>query len=289
MSLLKTVALRFKDLTKEAQNRQWDGLEERFQTVLSPLSNRLDFVANKLDQVQQEVSHVKNLEPGADLRRRLESIADDIEVIGKNLDETGSKLERIRSVEDLVTSLREETRTYERNRSDHQKQLVDGLGSLDHGQTRMRTGLESLSGSLEQLREDVTGRFVADLLPFSDILEETLASGKRLLDRIPSESRVRRRFFLFGRRSDSGHSSWDEVAGWLRGISLLKGRLQKLIIDAGAVPIDSVGKPFDPSRHVAVETVRSQGDERNVVIAERLRGYLFGGKVLRFSRVVVAK
>ncbi|MEQ8766799.1 MAG: nucleotide exchange factor GrpE [Planctomycetota bacterium] len=289
MSLLKTVAVRFKELTKEAQNRQWDGLEDRFQSALSPLSNRLEFLASKLDQVQQEVGHIKNLDSGSDVRRRLESIADDIESIGRNLNETGSKLERIQGVEELIQSLREESRSFERTRHDHQKQLVEQLGQLDDGQSRMRNGLESLSGSLEQLREDVTGRFVADLLPFADILEETLASGKRLLDRIPAESRVRRRFFLFGRRSDGAQSSWDEVAGWLRGISLLKGRLQKLIVDAGAVPIDSIGKPFDPSRHVAVETVRGQGDDRNLVVAERLRGYLFGGKVLRFSRVVVAK
>lgn len=288
MSLLKTVAARWKDLTHGSQD-PWDGLEERVQHLVAPLSNRLEYLVEKLDGVQTEIEGLKDAVPGDDLDRRLNSISQNIGSIGERLGTAGVKLDKLGILEGLLAELREETRRHEESRASAHKNMFEQLSGLGDGQARMRAGVETLAGTLEQLREDVTGRFVADLLPFADILEETLASGKRLLDRIPSEAPARRRFWLFGRRLESARSNWDEIAGWLRGISLLKGRLQKLIVDAGAVPIDAVGKPFDPSRHVAVETVRANGQGRNQVVAERLRGYLFGGKVLRFSRVVVTK
>jgi len=57
----------------------------------------------------------------------------------------------------------------------------------------------------------------------------------------------------------------------------------------GVTPVQSVGQPFDPNRHEAVDHVASETHPPNTVVDEFHRGYLIGERVLRPARVSVAK
>jgi len=57
----------------------------------------------------------------------------------------------------------------------------------------------------------------------------------------------------------------------------------------GVTPVQSVGQPFDPNRHEAVDHVASEAHPPNTVVDEFHRGYLIGERVLRPARVSVAK
>jgi molecular chaperone GrpE len=56
----------------------------------------------------------------------------------------------------------------------------------------------------------------------------------------------------------------------------------------GLEPFDSVGKPFDPYSHHALDRVPAAEAEEDTVLEEYQRGYNFKGKLLRPAMVRVA-
>ncbi len=58
--------------------------------------------------------------------------------------------------------------------------------------------------------------------------------------------------------------------------------------DAGAAPIESVGRPFDPNVHEAVATAPAEGVPPGTVAREVRRGWQLGNELLRPAQVVVA-
>ena len=68
-------------------------------------------------------------------------------------------------------------------------------------------------------------------------------------------------------------------------LRLFKGVLEK----AGVKEIESLGQPFDPALHHAVEQVESADDPENTVVEEVLRGYLMDQRVLRPALVKVSR
>jgi molecular chaperone GrpE len=58
--------------------------------------------------------------------------------------------------------------------------------------------------------------------------------------------------------------------------------------EAGAEPVESVGRPFDPAVHEAVATVSSDGVKPGTIAREVRRGWRLGNEVLRPAQVVVA-
>jgi len=58
--------------------------------------------------------------------------------------------------------------------------------------------------------------------------------------------------------------------------------------EAGADPVESVGRPFDPKIHEAVATVPSDSVEPGTVMREIRRGWRLGSELLRPAQVVVA-
>ena len=76
---------------------------------------------------------------------------------------------------------------------------------------------------------------------------------------------------------------------WIDHIQAVREQLLGAFAVAGITFIDCVGRPFDPSRHEAVEMiVRNDLDDYSVV-EELARGCEWRDEVLRFARVVVAR
>ena len=68
----------------------------------------------------------------------------------------------------------------------------------------------------------------------------------------------------------------------------LKGLLEALEKYA-VLPIESVGKPFDPNFHHAVMQEESREHGENMVSQELQKGYLMNDRLLRPAMVVVSK
>jgi molecular chaperone GrpE len=75
----------------------------------------------------------------------------------------------------------------------------------------------------------------------------------------------------------------------LEGIRSIATSFQSALTNAGVEPIESVGEPFDPELHEAVDTEATGGEMDGKVIAEYSRGFRMGDRLLRPARVKVGR
>ena len=75
---------------------------------------------------------------------------------------------------------------------------------------------------------------------------------------------------------------------WIKGILQIKVQLENLLESKGIEEIKAVGEKFNPELHEAMEEIKSRGKEGQV-IEEIQKGYTLNNKVIRPSKVKVAK
>jgi molecular chaperone GrpE len=73
------------------------------------------------------------------------------------------------------------------------------------------------------------------------------------------------------------------------GVEIILERLKDVLAKSGVTPIDTCGVGFDPTFHEAVAHIESEDHGSDQVVEEVRRGYRIGDRLLRCSRVVVAK
>ena len=73
------------------------------------------------------------------------------------------------------------------------------------------------------------------------------------------------------------------------GLELIYRQFQDALQKLGVQPIESVGKPFDPRVHEAIEMVDTTDAPDHQVLDEFQRGYNYKGKLLRPAMVRVAR
>jgi len=77
-------------------------------------------------------------------------------------------------------------------------------------------------------------------------------------------------------------------AGFYQGMELIYQELLNVLSRAGATPIETQGKLFDPHLHQAVETVESHRHRDQEIVEELQRGYKLKNRLLRPAIVKVA-
>ncbi len=75
----------------------------------------------------------------------------------------------------------------------------------------------------------------------------------------------------------------------VEGVEMVLASMMDFLKAQGVTPEESVGRPFDPARHEAIDHVPTDTHPPNTVVKESHRGYRLGERVLRPARVVVAK
>ncbi len=78
------------------------------------------------------------------------------------------------------------------------------------------------------------------------------------------------------------------AAAVVAGVELIQRELLRVLEKFGVAPFESVGQPFDPTRHEAVARTSAPGQPDMTVVAETARGYTLNGRVLRAAMVTVA-
>lgn len=81
----------------------------------------------------------------------------------------------------------------------------------------------------------------------------------------------------------------DEVKNWAIGFEMILQQFKQILANHGVQEYHSVGKPFDPHLHEAVEMVETDEYPPGVVVEEFVRGYKIEDRPIRHSRVKVAK
>lgn len=82
--------------------------------------------------------------------------------------------------------------------------------------------------------------------------------------------------------------SAESAQGLVEGVQMTLKRLRKVLEQEGVTPIESTGKPFDPSKHNAIAAEEREDVKGCVVVEELRKGYIMKGKVVRPSIVKVA-
>jgi molecular chaperone GrpE len=73
-----------------------------------------------------------------------------------------------------------------------------------------------------------------------------------------------------------------------RGIAMVKDEFLRALANHGITAVPSVGAPFDPAVHEALQLVDSPDYPPGVVLREFEKGFVQGARLLRPARVVVA-
>lgn len=73
------------------------------------------------------------------------------------------------------------------------------------------------------------------------------------------------------------------------GVRMIYQNLKKLLMEEGLEEIPSVGEAFDPEFHEAVGVEETEADQDGMVLEDWQKGYRFGGRLLRPSRVKVGR
>lgn len=104
-------------------------------------------------------------------------------------------------------------------------------------------------------------RFISSLLPVMDDLHRAIQAADEGADR------------------DAIHE----------GIRRIASSFENSLMSANVEPIPSVGEPFDPELHEAVDTADVESDEDGRVVQEYSRGFRIGDRLLRPARVKVGR
>lgn len=146
------------------------------------------------------------------------------------------------------------------------KMLVRARMAEDSEHKAIRSAISALPISNGNLGEEI----INDLLSIADGLDAGIRANRAVSD-------------------PDIHQDVSGMESWLAGIEIVHQRVIELLEKLGVQPIHSLGKPFDPSQHVAigVEHVQDVGD--NIILEEHRRGYIRNGKVIRYAEVVVNK
>jgi molecular chaperone GrpE len=79
-----------------------------------------------------------------------------------------------------------------------------------------------------------------------------------------------------------------ESSAFKDGIRMVHSEFLKTLRAEGLEEVTSLGAPFDPSVHEAVQVVEAGDEEDGTIVGERRRGYFFKGRLLRPASVIVA-
>jgi len=110
----------------------------------------------------------------------------------------------------------------------------------------------------DELAKFATAGVIKDLLPTADNLELALKKAE------------------------------DPEDPFVKGVKMAYDVFLKVLESHGAVPIDSMGEPFDANFHEALAQMPSPDVEEGRVMNEIKRGWLLNGRLLRAAQVVVS-
>jgi molecular chaperone GrpE len=153
-----------------------------------------------------------------------------------------------------LAELRAKLETVEKEKKDQYDRLLRTAADLDNFRKRQRK-------EIDDARAGAKEAVLKEILPGIDNLERALAAAGT-----PAGS-----------------------AGVVDGVKLVLRQFQTALERQEVKAFESVGQPFDPSRHEAISQIETSEFAPGTVAAEMQRGYTIGGRLLRPALVAVAK
>lgn len=148
--------------------------------------------------------------------------------------------------------------------------------------------------AINDARFEAKAALCRDLLRLGDTVEASLAAADELIARLQPQAAQPTvglvfRFAAARQMRDSLTEAVTALRQWRDGQALLVERVQAILLAAGARPMETIGRSFDPTLHRAVATEARRDLTPGTIIGEELRGYTLEGRILRYAEVIVAK
>ena len=162
-----------------------------------------------------------------------------------------------------------------KDREDSQKQPVEELSEEDILKNKVAELEDKLLRNAAEFEnyKKRTIRQYEDMVAFAN--EKTISEMLEIID-------------SFDRALDQKDEIADSNA-FIKGIELINNQMHNLLVKYNVKPIEAMGKPFDPNFHEAMMQVESDEFPEGTVAFEMSKGYMIGDRVLRHSKVGVAK
>ena len=75
----------------------------------------------------------------------------------------------------------------------------------------------------------------------------------------------------------------------LKGVEMIEQKIIDTLAEIGVQKIETVGEKYNPHVHNVIAVVNVADKENDVIVDEYQAGYVFNGKVIRYSKVIVNK
>lgn len=119
------------------------------------------------------------------------------------------------------------------------------------------------------------------------------AYANLLLDLVPVLENFDRALFHIGlgvkNNSKANNESAKPEPSWVNGIKIIYNQMKEILLKYGFQEYSCLGEEFDPKKCEAVSFIETDEKPPNIVFEEVGKGYMFKGKVLRPSLVIVSK
>ena len=168
-------------------------------------------------------------------------------------DETGWVEGMADTPEDEIRRLQEALEVKVREAEGHQDRALRAMAELDNAKKRAAREREDYTRYANE-------SLLREILPVLDNFDRALQAAK----------------------------AEPAAAAVTTGVELIQRELSRVLEKFGVTSFESVGQPFDPTRHEAVARVNAPGQPEMTVVGETARGYLLNGRVLRPAMVTVA-
>lgn len=205
-----------------------------------------------------------------DIEGLLEEDGEEIPVIDKRRfkadgERVAKAEEKQEHVPPIVAKLEEEVAVERQRREAAEHKLVGVQSKFDELRAQMERETAEMRQRLqrhnEQRMQIEKSEFLTSLLPILDNLALAVKAGET-------------------------DASFENLFVGVKGTARM---FEQTLLALGVEPIDAVGADFDPELHEAVEMIEAAAEQDGKITAEFSRGYKFGERLLRPSRVQVGK
>ncbi|MBI5150920.1 MAG: nucleotide exchange factor GrpE [Candidatus Omnitrophica bacterium] len=91
------------------------------------------------------------------------------------------------------------------------------------------------------------------------------------------------------RSVEAAQAKHEDYEAFLKGVEMIMAQIHEMLKKNGVKPIEAKGLMFDPHHHEVLMQEETDGHEEGTVIEELQKGYTLGERVIRTSKVKVAK
>jgi molecular chaperone GrpE len=195
------------------------------------------------------------------------------------------------NVDDVTDNLAEkEIKNEQAETEETKKNAEEQVKSEENNSEKIETKVDNEIEILKKNIEELNDKYLRLLSDYDNFRKRTL---REKADLIKSASSYLLTEFLpvaddFDRALEAVNNATD-IKSVAEGLNLIKQKFTSVLTRNGVEPIKSIGEKFDVDFHEALTTQPTEDESKKGIIVDEIqKGYILNGKVLRYSKVVVA-